>query len=77
MEVVLVNVRIVSQPARGNRRASIRIPVLGWLMRLAGDIPVDRGNPRSAAEAMVRCKEILKQKVGNGGTCSRRYPRAP
>jgi len=40
-----------------------RIPVLGWLMRLAGDIPVDRGNPRSAAEAMVRCKEILKQKV--------------
>jgi 1-acyl-sn-glycerol-3-phosphate acyltransferase len=38
-----------------------RIPVLGWLMRLAGDIPVDRGNPRSAAEAMVRCKEILKK----------------
>ncbi len=40
-----------------------KIPVLGWLMRLAGDIPVDRGSPRSAAEAMVRCKEILKQKV--------------
>jgi 1-acyl-sn-glycerol-3-phosphate acyltransferase len=40
-----------------------RIPLLGWLMQLAGDVPVDRGNPRSAAEAMVRCKEILKQKV--------------
>ena len=40
-----------------------KIPVLGWLMRLAGDIPVDRGSPRSAAEAMVRCKEVLKQKV--------------
>jgi len=40
-----------------------RIPVLGWLMHLAGDIPVDRGNPRSAAGAMVRCKEILKEKV--------------
>lgn len=40
-----------------------RIPVLGWLMHLAGDIPVDRGNPRSAAEAMVRCKGILKEKV--------------
>jgi 1-acyl-sn-glycerol-3-phosphate acyltransferase len=40
-----------------------KIPVLGWLMRLAGDIPVDRGNPRSAAEAMVHCKEILKEKV--------------
>jgi 1-acyl-sn-glycerol-3-phosphate acyltransferase len=38
-----------------------RIPVLGWLMRLAGDIPVDRGNPRAAAEAMVRCKTILKE----------------
>ncbi len=37
-----------------------RIPVLGWLMRLAGDIPVDRGNPRAAAEAMVRCKAILR-----------------
>lgn len=40
-----------------------KIPVLGWLMHLAGDIPVDRGSARSAAEAMVRCKEILKQKV--------------
>ncbi len=40
-----------------------RIPVLGWLMRLAGDIPVDRGNARSAAEAMVRCKQILREKV--------------
>ena len=38
-----------------------RIPVLGWLMRLAGDIPVDRGNARAAAEAMVRCKVILKE----------------
>ena len=40
-----------------------KIPVLGWLMHLAGDIPVDRGSARSAAEAMVRCKEILRQKV--------------
>ena len=38
-----------------------KIPVLGWLMRLAGDIPVDRGNPRAAAEAMIRCKAILKE----------------
>jgi 1-acyl-sn-glycerol-3-phosphate acyltransferase len=32
-------------------------------MRLAGDIPVDRGSSRSAVEAMVRCREILGQKV--------------
>ena len=40
-----------------------RVPILGWLMRLAGDVPVDRGSARSAVEAMVRCREILGQKV--------------
>jgi 1-acyl-sn-glycerol-3-phosphate acyltransferase len=40
-----------------------RIPVLGWLMRLAGDIPVDRSSSRSAIEAMQRCKVILGQNV--------------
>ncbi len=40
-----------------------KIPVLGWLMRLAGDIPVQRGTARSAIAAMNRCKEILKDNV--------------
>ena len=40
-----------------------RIPVMGWLMTLAGDIPVRRGVGPSAAEAMARCREILKDKV--------------
>lgn len=40
-----------------------RIPVLGWLMRLAGDIPVERGTARSAVKAMKRCREILEGKV--------------
>lgn len=40
-----------------------RIPLLGWLMRLAGDIPVQRGTARSAIAAMNRCKEILKEHV--------------
>lgn len=40
-----------------------RIPVLGWLMRLAGDIPVERGTARSAVAAMKRCREILAGKV--------------
>ncbi|HYL31334.1 MAG TPA: lysophospholipid acyltransferase family protein [Gemmatimonadales bacterium] len=40
-----------------------RIPVLGWLMRLAGDIPVRRGEGRSAVEALQRCREVLKNRV--------------
>jgi 1-acyl-sn-glycerol-3-phosphate acyltransferase len=41
----------------------LRIPVLGWDMRLAGDVPVERGATRSAVKAMLRCREILKQRV--------------
>jgi 1-acyl-sn-glycerol-3-phosphate acyltransferase len=40
-----------------------RIPVLGWLMRLGGDIPVKRGFGPSAAEAMARCREVLANRV--------------
>jgi 1-acyl-sn-glycerol-3-phosphate acyltransferase len=40
-----------------------KIPVLGWLMRLAGDIPVERGTARSAVAAMKRCREVLAGKV--------------
>jgi 1-acyl-sn-glycerol-3-phosphate acyltransferase len=40
-----------------------RIPVLGWLMSIAGDVPVKRGFGPSAAEAIARCREILTRKV--------------
>lgn len=40
-----------------------RIPVMGWEMAIAGDIPVHRGRPSSAAEAMARCRDILKDRV--------------
>jgi 1-acyl-sn-glycerol-3-phosphate acyltransferase len=40
-----------------------KVPVLGWLMRLAGDIPVRRGEGRSAVEALQRCRIVLKHKV--------------
>ncbi len=39
----------------------LRIPVLGWDMWLAGDVPVKRGTARSAVKAMRRCREILQQ----------------
>jgi 1-acyl-sn-glycerol-3-phosphate acyltransferase len=38
----------------------MRIPVLGWAMRIAGDIPVERGTRRSGVKAMLRCREILR-----------------
>ncbi|MCU0620410.1 MAG: 1-acyl-sn-glycerol-3-phosphate acyltransferase [Gemmatimonadales bacterium] len=40
-----------------------RLPVLGWLMRLARDIPVQRGEARSAVEAMQRCRAKLGRKL--------------
>jgi 1-acyl-sn-glycerol-3-phosphate acyltransferase len=41
----------------------LRIPVLGWDMRIAGDIPVERGTRTSAARAMRRCLEVLKRNM--------------
>lgn len=39
------------------------IPILGWEMRLAGDIPLRRGFGPSAVEAMERCREALRRRV--------------
>ena len=36
-----------------------RIPIMGWMMWLAGDIPVKRGFGPSAVEAMERCRKAL------------------
>lgn len=41
----------------------LRIPYLGWMMKLAGDIPVDRGSRESAVKAMERCRQTLKNRV--------------
>ena len=41
----------------------LRIPYLGWMMRLAGDIPVDRGSRESAGKAMEMCRKTLKNRV--------------
>jgi 1-acyl-sn-glycerol-3-phosphate acyltransferase len=39
-----------------------RIPVVGWMMRLSGDISVDRKNPRSGAQALIKAQRVLEQK---------------
>lgn len=45
------------------KREMFKIPVLGWLMWLAGDIGVRRGSARSAVEAMRECRDRLEKKV--------------
>jgi 1-acyl-sn-glycerol-3-phosphate acyltransferase len=39
-----------------------RLPFVGWLMRLAGDIPVNREDGRSRAGVLVLARSILKDK---------------
>lgn len=40
-----------------------RIPVAGWMMRMAGDIPVERGDSDSAKQAMAVCARWLDRGV--------------
>jgi 1-acyl-sn-glycerol-3-phosphate acyltransferase len=40
-----------------------RIPVAGWMMRMAGDVPVERGDSDSAKEAMAACARWLERGV--------------
>ena len=40
-----------------------RIPLLGWNMRLAGDIPVGRSSRKSRIEALMQCRDRLEKKV--------------
>ena len=40
-----------------------RIPVLGWMMSLAGDIPIRRGFGPSAVEAIEQCRAVLRNRV--------------
>jgi 1-acyl-sn-glycerol-3-phosphate acyltransferase len=39
------------------------IPFIGWMMQMAGDIPLKRGFGPSAVEAMERCRTSLRNRV--------------
>jgi 1-acyl-sn-glycerol-3-phosphate acyltransferase len=39
-----------------------RVPFTGWMMKLAGDIPVDRKDPRSGAKMLLRAHKVLQKK---------------
>jgi 1-acyl-sn-glycerol-3-phosphate acyltransferase len=40
-----------------------RIPLVGWMMRMAGDIPLVRGEKNSTVEAMNACRDRLDERV--------------
>ncbi|HET7458177.1 MAG TPA: 1-acyl-sn-glycerol-3-phosphate acyltransferase [Gemmatimonadaceae bacterium] len=40
-----------------------KIPVMGWMMTMAGDIRLTRGNRDSAAQAITACRDRLAKKV--------------
>ena len=41
------------------KRSLFRLPLIGWCMALAGDVPVVRGARASGQEAMARCRAYL------------------
>ena len=41
----------------------LRIPLVGWMMRLARDIPLERGDAASIAKALEASRERLDSKV--------------
>jgi 1-acyl-sn-glycerol-3-phosphate acyltransferase len=40
-----------------------RIPVMGWMMRMAKDIPIKRGKRESVVSALQGCRDRLSKKV--------------
>jgi 1-acyl-sn-glycerol-3-phosphate acyltransferase len=38
-----------------------RLPVLGWMLRMAGDVPIDRSDRRKGAKALLQCARYLRQ----------------
>jgi 1-acyl-sn-glycerol-3-phosphate acyltransferase len=40
-----------------------RIPVMGWMMHMAGDVPITRGRRDSAQAAIAACRDRLAKRV--------------
>jgi 1-acyl-sn-glycerol-3-phosphate acyltransferase len=40
-----------------------QIPVFGWMMQMAGDVAVERSDRRKAAQALLQCARLLKQRL--------------
>jgi 1-acyl-sn-glycerol-3-phosphate acyltransferase len=38
-----------------------RLPFMGWMLRMAGDIPVERSDRRKSARALMQCARCLRE----------------
>lgn len=45
------------------KQTIFNIPVMGWMMRMAGDVPLVRGNRQSAVGALARCRDRLAKRA--------------
>ncbi|TVR28515.1 MAG: 1-acyl-sn-glycerol-3-phosphate acyltransferase [Balneolaceae bacterium] len=45
------------------KKELFNLPVAGWMMKMAGDIPVDRASRNKRAGVFLRCKYYLDRKV--------------
>ena len=43
------------------KRSLFRLPAIGWMMRMAGDIPLERTDARSGARSLMRAARYLRQ----------------
>src|ERR1017187_7518268 len=39
-----------------------RLPLLGWMLRMAGDVPIDRSDRRKGAKAILQCARYLRRR---------------
>lgn len=46
-----------------SKETIMKIPAVGWLMRMAGDVKLVRGNKDSIVAAMAECSRVLDNKV--------------
>jgi 1-acyl-sn-glycerol-3-phosphate acyltransferase len=46
-----------------SKEAIFRIPIMGWMMRMAGDVMVRRSDPASRIRAMEEARDRLRKKV--------------
>jgi 1-acyl-sn-glycerol-3-phosphate acyltransferase len=46
-----------------SKKSIFDIPLLGWMMRIAGDVEVERGDKESARQAMAQLRDRLDRKL--------------
>ena len=46
-----------------SKKTIFNIPVMGWMMRMAGDVPVVRGDRESGLDALAQCRDRLGKRV--------------